>query len=448
MPAITTKDTRILNARQFVESLSEAERTSMYVFLGKPTPWYNEIAPGSAKDTYREQVDTWDDMQILKMVRDTDITHAVARYNWKAGNVYYQYNDNVPANSLFDSQYVVMNYQYNVYKCLSNGGGNAAINEPVGNGSIGTNLIINRGIGQDGYVWKYMYNIPPGSWVKFGTTAFIPVMTLTNEVKTDAANTRGIFAYNIEQANVGGPSPTGVVALTVVGDGSGATASARIVNGNVANVIVNTFGNNYTVANVITSLGNAVVSPIVAPGEGHGYDSVSECGGFYTMINIRFDQSDAPLLPEEGFKFRQVGLLKDPYLYGTELVPTMTSANLLLTAFSNLTITGALTNGAQLVSGATLTGQTTGANATVVSYTGNVVNYVKSRFSSGNVEANFKPFQVGETIYVKTFAIGTINQLSNATVHPKSGEIIYVDNRNVITRATDQVEDLYIVLEF
>jgi hypothetical protein len=73
---------------------------------------------------------------------------------------------------------------------------------------------------------------------------------------------------------------------------------------------------------------------------------------------------------------------------------------------------------------------------------------VKSRDTSANIEGNFKAYTLSETLYVGTYAIGTLFSTANATVQPKSGEIMYVDNRNVITRATDQVEDIYVVLEF
>jgi hypothetical protein len=166
------------------------------------------------------------------------------------------------------------------------------------------------------------------------------------------------------------------------------------------------------------------------------------------MVNVRFEQTDAPIVPSTNFKFRQVGVIKDPFLFGTQRIPTKTTSNILLAAYANLTVSGAITNSDQLIAGAILRGGTSGANATVVSYSGNVINFVKSRDTSANIEGNFKAYTLSETLYVGTYAIGTLFSTANATVQPKSGEIMYVDNRNVITRATDQVEDIYVVLEF
>lgn len=455
MAAIITKDMRLHNAKQFVEALSEQANTSIYVFLGRPMAWPDEIAPPLHLDTYTAQIDTWNNMEVLKVATENDITHAIPRYDWKAGNVYYQYNDRVDSSTLFDKQFVVMNSEYNVYKCVSNGRGNVTINEPTGTGAASNSFVYNTSVGQDGYIWKFMYNIPVGKWLKFGTPSFIPVIdsAFTSDAANIAANSRGIYAYNIVSANVGTPatgSPPGdgTLSISIVGDGTSATACVVIANGNIANVIVNNYGYNYTVANVTTFLGNAVVEPIIAPPEGHGLYPIDETGAVYTMVNVRFEQTDAPIVPNSNFKFRQVGIIKDPFLYGTQKIPTKTTANTLLAAYSNLTIATTITNADQLVPGAILRGGTSGANATIVSYSGNVINYVKSRNTSANIEANFKQYSSGETLYVGTYSIGSIFSLANATVQPKSGEIMYVDNRNVITRATDQVEDIYVVLEF
>lgn len=465
MAAIITKDTRLLNAKAFVESVSESENTVYYVFLGKPTTWPIEYAPPQAIDDYATQRDIWDNMEALKLVTTNDVIHAIPRYNWKAGNVYAQYNDRLPSANLFDSQYVVMNSEYNVYKCLSNGGGNITINEPKASAQRSLTdahpgIVENRDAFKDGYIWKFMYNIPVGTWVKFGTTSFIPCLNVTSAVQQVSSNVRGIYAYNILNANVGSNNPTnGTYFAKIVGTGDGtANASIRITNGNVANVFVNVYGNNYTFANItalinpnthaLTPLGNVVIEPIISPPGGHGYDSIDELGGIYAMINVRFEQTDAPVIPVENFKFRQIGVLKDPFLFGTTKVPTLTTANTLLTAYSNVTVDGVISNSYKLISGATLKGSASGANATVVSYNGNVINFIKATTTSANVEANFKPFSVGESLFIDNIGVGQINALGNAAVDPRSGEIIYIDNRNVITRATDQVEDIFVVIEF
>ena len=252
MAAIITKDTRLLNAKAFVESVAEAENTVYYVFLGKPTTWPTEYAPPQAADDYATQRDIWNNMEAMKLVTTNDVIHAIPRYNWKAGNIYAQYNDRIPSANLFDYKFYVVNSQYNVYKCLSNGLGhpNVTVSEPTGTGSAYTGIVQSA---SDAYVWKFMYNIPAGTWVKFGTTSFIPVTNATAATANLSSNVQGIYGYNIVNANVGSSvTGDGLYFLKVIGNGDGnANAQIRITNGNVfGNLLVRNFGNNYSKAKV------------------------------------------------------------------------------------------------------------------------------------------------------------------------------------------------------
>ena len=215
----------------------------------------------------------------------------------------------------------------------------------------------------------------------------------------------------------------------------------------VTGIKVNTFGNNYSVANVTNVSGN--ILPIIAPPEGHGYNAIDELGGVYAMVNTRLEQDDD--IPVTGFKFRQVGLIKDPFLYGTTVIPTEAS-NIYLKAYSNITIDGiSISNPGYITAGNVITGGTSGANATIVSYSGNVINIVRTRTTSPNIIANYASFIASEAITVSGASIGSLKAtdfFGNATIQPKSGEVIYIDNRNVIVRASDQIEDIHIVLEF
>lgn len=439
MAAIITKDTRTFTARQFVESVSESANNQIYMFIGKPDAWGNESAPDTPTDTYRTQVEVWDNMIALKKVNNADITFVIPRNNWTTGTRYNNFSDGIPASNLFASNFVIVTSGYNVYKCLQNANTTSSV-EPSGTGLTANNLVYTA----DGYTWKYMYNIDPVTWLKFATTAFIPVIANSQSVASvNAANATGIYAYRIVSGNVNSGVLADNAVLTIGGDGSGASANVRVTSGNVTLVNVINPGSNYTVANITTNLGNAVIEPIISPPKGHGYDPVDELGGVYAMINVRLEQSDTDI-PSTGAKFRQLGLIKDPYLFGTTTVANVQT----LRAFSNITISGSIASPSTVVAGATLTGATTGANATVVSYSGNVINYVKSRTSSPNIIANFTNFAAAETIKIGATTLGSVATLGNAAVSQNSGEIIYIDNRNVISRSSDQVESLYVIVEF
>ena len=70
------------------------------------------------------------------------------------------------ATKLYDSDFYVVNSQYQVYKCIYNG---TSSSDPNGKPSTvkvtGTSTsIITTG---DGYRWKYLYTIPVASVLKF-----------------------------------------------------------------------------------------------------------------------------------------------------------------------------------------------------------------------------------------------------------------------------------------
>jgi len=56
-------------------------------------------------------------------------------------------------------------------------------------------------------------------------------------------------------------------------------------------------------------------------------------------------------------------------------------------------------------------------------------------------------FVDGESINIGSETV-TINTVSEPDIVRGSGEIIYIDNRNTISRAADQTEDFKIILEF
>jgi hypothetical protein len=438
MAAIITKDMRLHNARQFVEAVSEVANTTLYMFVGKPDSWASESAPDTPLDTYRAQIDIWDNIIALKKVTSADIIHAIPRRNWTSGTRYVAYSDAISASNLFSSQFVVLNSAYNVYKCLGNANTTSTV-EPTGTGQTANNIVNTS----DGYIWKYMYTADTANILKFGTTSFFPVMSNAS-VTTNSANAKGIYSYRIINANINNGSVTDNTVLNIIGDGTSANANIRVTSGNITLVNVINPGNNYSYANITTSIGSAVIEPIIAPPDGHGYDVIDELGAIYALVNIRLEQTDTDI--PNNTKFRQIGLIKDPFNYGTSTISTAST----LKNYGNLTISTP-TNTSLLLPG-TVFKTSGGSNAIVVSYSGDavsgVLNYVQNRYAAANIVTNFRTIINGETITVGVNSIGTISGNSVATVAQNSGEIMYIDNRNVIARASDQVESLYVILEF
>ena len=92
-----------------------------------------------------------------------------------------------------------------------------------------------------------------------------------------------------------------------------------------------------------------------------------------------------------------------------------------------------------------IVGGTSAANAIVVDWDADtlVLKYYQ------DIETGFGTFQTGETITGNTSAAtGTSSALGNPEVEPDSGDILYVEHRRPINRASDQIEDIKLVVEF
>jgi hypothetical protein len=62
-----------------------------------------------------------------------------------------------------------------------------------------------------------------------------------------------------------------------------------------------------------------VVEVIISPKGGHGYNAVKELGAHYVMMNTTLTQAEGDDVSTAN-DFRRVGLVVDPYNYGTTTV--------------------------------------------------------------------------------------------------------------------------------
>ena len=171
MPSIITPSFRINTSEQFKEAFSEASPTRMYMFIGRITPYANDLVITSTTNNFLStNFDIYKDMIALKRINANDIISIAPRYDWTTGTVYTEYSDTT--SNLFDRQFYVLTSDNNVYKCIDNNRGAASTVEPTG---TGTTIITTT----DGYRWKFMYNITTADAQKFLTTTYIPVREVT-----------------------------------------------------------------------------------------------------------------------------------------------------------------------------------------------------------------------------------------------------------------------------
>ena len=469
MAAIITNKFRINNAEQFVESFSEASPTTYYLFIGRSHSWASDVdaqgntiaegtdaSPPTPNDDVASEFYNYDDMLGAKLIASTDVTHCIPRRNWTTGTTYDKYEHNIStsnaaasgATNLFDSSFVVMNSVYAVYKVIDNDGATASTVEPTST----SNSIFTT---SDNYKWKYMYSLTSAETLNFMSTDFIHVST---DSTVSAAAVDG--ALDTIEIVAGGSSyntssGTTITAIPIRGDGSSGVASVVISSGAVVTASVTTAGTGYTYAG-----SGANLNVIIPPKGGHGANAVKELGGFYVMMNKSLvgieGTSDIGVTND----FRRIGLLKDPTNFGTTTVASASTRRQLYAAvFSSVSGT--------FVADEEINQASTGAVGKVVEYdaTNKILFWYQTRFpdvgtaTTGNLVA----FSGANAITGQTSsAAATPNTSSSATVNAvvfssgysnpelayDSGDMIYVEERSPITRASDQTENIKLIVEF
>lgn len=143
----------------------------------------------------------------------------------------------------------------------------------------------------------------------------------------------------------GGENYTTNTQISIVGDGTGCTATPVIENGSLKNIFVETFGSGYTYAyinivdnsrNTNNNPNNASAYAIFPPINGHGYDAVSELYGSTLSINssLRRDIELNTITQD----YRQFGIIKNPKDIITGKSLTVSSSMLTFSVvFSNTT---------------------------------------------------------------------------------------------------------------
>jgi hypothetical protein len=435
MAQIITENFRVFNATQFVEYV--ADTNNLYLFIGRPQSWYNEpTAPTPVNVPYQDTL-YWADTVALKRIVPNDFKQVVLRKNWSAGIVYSQYDNS--SSTLYGSNFYVLTQDNNVYKCISNNFGAASSIKPTG-------TAINVITTSDGYQWKYLYSLSDTDLLKFLTGDFMPV-NLNYDITSTAI--KGTLD-NAVVVNSGNSYTTNSnITVSVLGDGSGATVGSILTTGanTIDRIILDTSGSNYTYANLVIhggGGGNATARAIVSPINGHGSDVLTELGARYVMINTRLNYAegggDFPVVND----YRRIGIVKNPISNATSRIATETTLDATITLnVSNVTGTFSLDE--------YISGDNTNSNAFIVSANANV--------SSGNVTIRYITpielfagniiFSAGETIRgANSLAVGTISKITPAEVKKNTGQILYVENRAKITRASDQAENIHIVIEF
>lgn len=488
MAAIITEKFRLHNAEQFYESFAEASASTYYLFIGKSTPFTSSTSGGDDNsppvphDDVTTEFYKWDSMLAAKLISSSDVSYVIPRRTWANNTTYDMYEHDISssntttsgATNLYDSTFFFMTSDYKVYKVLDNNGGVAySGTEPTSTTTSPFEL--------GGYTLQYMYTITTSQVQKFLTSDFIPVVT---DATVSAAAVNGSidvlritagsgYTDGTYYSGIDGDGTSGIVKIVVVG-------GAIVVQGSTGSNVY-AAGSGYTYATVdltdtysdaalssASSIGagtGGVVTPIVSPKGGHGFDAVKELGGHYVMMNTKLEQAEGDDITVAN-DFREVGIIKDPYNWGTS---TIASASTRRQSFSIKFASAPIT---PFEIDEKITQSTTGAIGRVVEWdsANNIIYYTQERYTDYGIASsrNYIAFSGANTVTGGTSgaiatpsATGsesvTLSGGSNITftsgynspeLEPDSGHLLYIENRRPISRASDQTEDIKIVVEF
>ena len=470
MAAIVTKDFRHNNALQFYESFSETAKTTYYLFVGRPQAWSSSTGGGTdaAPPTPLDNVDDpymyYRDMLAAKILSTTDRQYAIPRHNWTTGTIYDMYRGDYGATvnsavvqtqaggiDMFATSTLmyVLNSANNVYKCMNNYSGGTSTTEPTGTSTSEFTTA-------DNYVWKYMYTLSTTQITSFMTTDFIAVAT--NSTVAAAAVPGSVGQYIVANGGAGYTNGT-YSTQTLRGDGTGATFTLVVASGAVSTVTAVAVGGGATQAvqytfadcdvDAISGIGtpgtSAIVVPVISPPGGTGSNAVEELGGFYIMTNttIAGTAGSGDFVVDQDF--RRIAVVKDPYNYGTTTISTADT----LSALKSVTFAASPTPGT-FVNDEVITGGTSGAKGLVVDWEAStrVLKYIQTQWTGIAADKDLTPFAVSEVVTGAGGATGTVSALTNPEIEYYSGQVIYVENRAPITRASDQTENIKLIIEF
>jgi hypothetical protein len=148
------------------------------------------------------------------------------------------------------------------------------------------------------------------------------------------------------------------------------------------------------------------------------------------MLNVRLDGNESNTFSTAN-EFRQVGIVRDPYLYGTTTRAVASSFRQsykyqLSAPSGTFSLDETVTSGSN--------------TASVVEWT---TPNLYTTLPVHRAFANSASVSGGTS-----GASGTIAVITTPGLQPYTGDIIYVENRVPISRAADQIEDVKLIIQF
>lgn len=291
-----------------------------------------------------------------------------------------------------------------------------------------------------------------------GSTIFIDDGTNSNQARTitayDGLNKVATVTPNWTSNTPPDTSSVYTITPRIVvsgGGGTGLIARAYTNAGAISKVEVVEPGSGYRFADAITlevrdSISGAThgtgaeIRAVISPIGGHGKNPVEELGGYYTITNVKLDYNETDFITKNDYRI--TGIVSGVCDFNTT---TLSTANTLRA--TKILVCSGLNSGGSFDEDEEILGGTSGAKAIVVESNepgGAVANIQIVQ----NSDTGFTAFTAGETITGQVSgATATLGSITNPEIALYQGRIIHVEQRRPLMRDPEQYEDSKIVIE-
>lgn len=491
MAAILTDKFRVLLAERFKERVtldeSNSSKTGLWLFFARPREWtdYQDLPvnqPANPVDNQETEFEIFDYIIGLKKVPPSEVRQVIRNNKWTSGQVYDYYRHDYGSvvdrtqnqgntivyqtgvsneAKLYETNHYVVTSEYKVYKCLDNSSDSASTVEPSSTSQ--SPFILG-----DGYTWKYMFTVNASDFEKFKSDEYIPVPEISEVTnRINASSNYGGAIYKVNIKTPGSGYSTGDV-FNIIGDGANGQVRVTTVSssGGITGLKIVNPGTGYTYGQIDSTLivtsqnteqsgtgTGAALTPIISSKEGVAVDFAKELGANRIVLHARLEPEDFVFKND----FTVVGVIMDPQFTGSPTSTAIGTHILTLDAAlpgvndpssledKQLKVTGGAV-GDPIATGSVVHYEDDGITRKIYFLQENVLNY---GLDSRGVRTSFER---ANPVAIGSITTGLIADQVDAVSAPQlvrgSGDIIYIDNRNKISRADDQTEDFKIILEF
>lgn len=188
MTAILTNSFRLKQAELFLDAFENSALKNIYIGIGRPNEWANELNPDVPIDNITNISDCYATLIGLKKLSVSDVVNVVPRFNWETNTKFVPYSnidENLflhPTQAELDAadiggyiagSFYCMTDSYNVYKCLKAGSSVSTIKPTL--------TVFTPFETADGYIWKFLFTLSSSLVDKFLTDAWLPVVLLDTD---------------------------------------------------------------------------------------------------------------------------------------------------------------------------------------------------------------------------------------------------------------------------